>query len=331
MVVPKSSKGIRVCADLKITINPHLNKEHYPLPNPRDIYASLSGGKIFTSLDLTAAYLQLPVSKNSKELLTINTPFGLFQYQRLPFGVMTVPSQFQFVIDQVLLNIPDVVCYLDNILIMAETEEECYKRTCLVLERLKNCNIKVNINKCDFFVKSLTYLGHVIDQQGLRPHENKIRALREAPATRNKQELKSYLGLLNYYGHFIQDLSSKLQPLYDLLKNNAPWKWSTKCQDIFEDSKNWICTENVLTLYNPEKPLRLICDASPYGLGAVLAHVINGDERPVSFASKTLSSAEKNYSQLEREALSIIFGLKNFHQYLFGRTFELVSDHSPLT
>lgn len=331
VVVPKSEGQIRICADFKVTINPYLNKEHYPLPNPKDIYASLAGGKIFCALDLSEAYLQLRVSKESQHLLTVNTPFGLFRYNRLAYGVATAPAQFQAVMDQVLQNIPGVACYLDNILITGTTREECLDRLNNVLGKLERYNIKIRLDKCEFLVASVSYLGHIISESGIRPNKDLVKAIKLAPQPQNKQELKAYLGLLNYYGQFIPNLSIKLTKFYNLLNKDKEWQWSESHRELFEKTKDWICSDSILTLYDITKPLRLICDAAPQGVGAVLAHVVDGEERPVSFASKTLSAAEKNYSQLEREALAIIFGLKKFHAYLYGRQFELVTDHAPLT
>lgn len=275
--------------------------------------------------------MQLGVEKNCQHLLTVNSPSGLYRFTRLAYGISVAPFQFQAVMDEVLKDLPGVACYLDNILIAADSKERCYSMLITVLNQLQKYNIKVRLDKCEFLTNSVAYLGHVIDQDGLKPNDDLIKAITEAPAPTNRHELKSYLGLINYYGHFIGNLSSKLMPLYDLLHKEAVWKWSKEHEDVFNQSKKWVCTDSVLTLYDPNKPLRLICDGSPRGVGAVLAHVENGIERPIAFASKTLSPAEKNYAQLEREALAIIFGIKKFHKYLYARKFELVTDHAPLT
>ena len=328
VTVLKEDGTIRLAADFKISINQYLSKEHYPLPNPKDIFATLAGGKVFCSLDLSEAYLQLPVAKESQKLLTVNTSLGLFTFTRLPYGVTTGPAIFQSVMDQILHKVAKVACYLDNILISGETEEECYERLITVLERLRKHNIRVRTDKCEFLVKSVKYLGYVISEKGLQPNSELVQAIKLARQPQNKQELIAYVGLLNFYGSFIQNLSVKLAGLYELLTKDTVWNWTEECAKIFEESKEWVCADNILTFYDPEKPLRLTCDAAPGGVGTVLSHVIR--ERPISFASKTLSAAERNYSQLERESLAIIFGLKKFHEYLYGRYFEIVTDHAPL-
>ena len=154
----------------------------------------------------------------------------------------------------------------------------------------------------------------------------------DAPTPKNIQELRSFLGLINYYGKFILNAATILAPLNDLLRKDAKWKWAEKCQKSFELAKQTLTSSDVLMHYNPDLPIRMAGDASAYGIGAVIAHVLpDGTERPVAFASRTLTGSEKNYAQVEKEALSLIFGVKRFHSYLYGRSFTIVTDHKPLT
>uniref|UniRef100_A0A3B1K3V1 Reverse transcriptase/retrotransposon-derived protein RNase H-like domain-containing protein n=1 Tax=Astyanax mexicanus TaxID=7994 RepID=A0A3B1K3V1_ASTMX len=156
----------------------------------------------------------------------------------------------------------------------------------------------------------------------------------DAPAPDNVSQLRSFLGMLNYYGRFIPDLGHLLKPLNELLNKERKWQWTSVCALAFQKAKALLVTQEVLTHYNPELPLRLACDASPYGVGAVLSHVLpGGEEKPIAYASRTLSKAEQNYAQIEREALAIVFGVRKFHQYLYGNTFTLLTDHrrSPLS
>lgn len=152
----------------------------------------------------------------------------------------------------------------------------------------------------------------------------------EAPSPKNLHELKSYLGMLMYYGRFLPNLSHELHALFNLLKNNSEFNWDATCEQVFVNSKRMLLENRVLAHYDPQLPIVVHCDASPYGVGAVLSHIINGTDHPVLFASRTLSDAEKNYSQLHREALAIIFGIKKFHKYIYGHKFTIISDHQPL-
>lgn len=331
VIVPKkNSNDIRLCVDFKKTINRSIDSEHCVLPLPSDIFASLNGGIYFCVIDLKGAYQQLQISESSKELFTINTHIGLFRYNRLTYGISSAPGIFQCIMDAILSNLSKTKCYLDDILIHGSSLEECYKNVRKVLERLREFNVKINEEKCKFFKQSVEFLGHKIDSQGIHPTNEKLECIQKAPSPQNVTQLKSYLGILNYYGKFIHMLSAKLKPLYDLCKSGSEFLWTDECERVFQESKMLLSSEDVLTHFDPTKPIFITCDSSGYGVGAVLSHKIDGKERPVLFASSTLTDAEKKYSNLERESLSIIFGLKKFHKYIFGRKFTLFTDHQPL-
>ena len=179
---------------------------------------------------------------------------------------------------------------------------------------------------------SVEYLGHKLTGSGVCTSATKVEAVRLAPVPANVQQLRSFLGMVNYYGKFIPNLASLLHPLNNLLKQNQKWKWTQECQKSFETAKERLSQAPVLAHYDATLPLRLAGDASAFGLGVVLSHRFpDGSERPVAYASRMLTPSERNYSQLEKEALSLVYGVKKFHSYLYGRTFELLTDHKPLT
>ena len=189
----------------------------------------------------------------------------------------------------------------------------------------------MNSEKCEFFTDQINFCGHIVDRDGLHKTPEKVNAILNAPHPENVSQLQAFFGLVNYYGWFIKNLASKLQPLYRLLEANSIWKWSSECDAAFQRIKESITSEQVLTHYDPEKPVKLATDTSPYGLGAVLSHVFeDGSERPIAFASRSLNHAEKNYSQIDKEALGLVWGVKKFYPYLYGRHFTLVTDHQPL-
>ena len=178
---------------------------------------------------------------------------------------------------------------------------------------------------------SIEYLGHNISAEGLRPTKEKVGAICDAPAPSNVSQLQSFLGLLNYYGKFLPNLPSILAPLHRLLQKKATWIWGPEQNKAFQEAKTLLTSPRLLVHFNPERELLLTCDASPYGVGEVLFHRMeDGTERPVAFASRFLAPAEKKYSQLDKEGLAVVYGVKKFHQYLFGRQFEIASDHKPL-
>ncbi|KAL5515892.1 hypothetical protein EMCRGX_G001137 [Ephydatia muelleri] len=254
----------------------------------------------------------------------------LKRYKRLPFGfgVSSAPALFQRAMDTILQGLPGVVCYQDDILVTGKEIEEHLKNLERVFGRLKEFGLR--LTKCKFLKESVEYLGHVISRNGICTSPKKIEVIQKEPIPLNVTELRSFLGIVNYYGKFIQSVADLCEPLNELLQKNTPWMWTATCMESFNQLKQALGSAEVLCHYNPSEEISLACDASAHGLGAVLSHHFkDGSERPISYASRTLSKAKRNYSQIEKEALSI-FGLKKFHQYLYGRKFLLVTDHQPL-
>ena len=263
--------------------------------------------------------------------MVINTHKGLFRYTRLPYGISSAPGIFQRVMENLLQGIPSVVVYIDDILITGATEQEHLQALEEVLSRLEKAGLRARKCKCRFMVPSIDYLGYRIDTEGLHPQPDKVKAIKEAPNPTCVTELKAYLGLLTYYSKFLPNLSTTLAPLYALLQKDYPWRWMEEEEKAFIASKELLTSKSLLVHFNPKLKLVLACDASAYGIGAVLAHRMpDGSEKPIGYVSRSLSKAERNYSQLEKEGLACIFGVKKFHSYLFGHPFELVTDHKPL-
>jgi hypothetical protein len=332
-IVPviKPNGSLRICGDYKTTVNAASKQDKYPLPRIEDIFSRLEGGTTFSKLDLSSAFQQIPLNKDSRKYTTINTSKGLFQYTRLPFGICSAPSIFQRVMDSLLNGLPGVAVYIDDILVTGKTEDDHLQNLDRVLSYLANAGFRLNRSKCTFLLPDIQYLGHIISAEGIRPCMEKIQALQEAPTPTNIQQLRSFLGAVNYYRKFIPNLSSLLTPLNEQLQKDRQWSWENRQISAFKEAKQQLTSTRVLTHYDPKKPLLLSCDASPYGVGAVISHRLQDEgERPIAFASRTLNSAEKKYSQLDKEALSIIFGIKKFQQYLQGRHFTIISDHKPL-
>ena len=330
--VPKGDGEIRICGDYKVTINPALEVDQHPLPKPEDLFASLAGGQKFTKLDLKHAYQQMELDQDSRRYVTINTHKGLYRYTRLPFGVASAPAVFQRTMDVILQGLPQVLCYLDDILVTGKTPKDHLSNLEEVLSRLHQYGVRLKARKCVFFQDSVDYLGHIINAEGLHMSPTKVAAVQEAPIPRNQTELRSFLGLLHYYGKFIPNLASQLYPLNELLKKGKSWKWTSQCDKAFKQAKSQLTSMSVLAHYDPSLPLQLAGDASAYGIGAVISHILpDGSERPISYASRTLTTSERNYAQLEKEALSLVYGVQKFHAYLYGRPFILFTDHKPLT
>ena len=218
--------------------------------------------------------------------------------------------------DSLLQGLNHVVVYLDDIVVTGSSDEEHIHNLGEVLSRLSNAGIHLKREKCSFFADQVEYLGHLIDKEGLHPTDAKVEAVQKAPAPSNVSELKSFLGLLNYYSKFLPNLSSVLSPLYSLLQADKIWTWGHEEEESFTAAKALLSSSKLLVHFDPNNPLMLSCDASSYGVGAVLSHQMqDGSEKPIGFASRTMSATEKKYSQLDKEALALMFGISKFHQY----------------
>ena len=234
--------------------------------------------------------------------------------------------------ENILQDIPGVAVYLDDIILTGATKAKHLETLDLVLGRLEEAGLRLKREKCTFIADEVVYLGHKIDQHGLHPIEDKVEAIQKARAPENVLELQAFLGLLNYYGRFLANLSTVLAPLHNLLCKGQKWFWGSQQQRSFQRAKELLLSAKVLAHYDPSKRILLQCDASNYGLGVVLSHVMeDGTERPVGFASRTLNAAEKNYSQLDKEGAAVMFALKKFHKHLYGRSFEIITDHKHTT
>ena len=328
----KDDGSVRICGDYKQTVNKAAACDIYPVPKTEDIFATIvGGGGEFSKLDLSQACQQLVLSPGSRELITINTHKGLFQPTRLQFGVHSASGIFQRQLENRLATIPFVKVRSDDILVSGKNSKEHLVNLEKVLKILHDSGLKLKLSKCSFMQLEVFYLGFKINKHGVYPIKEKIDSIKNARIPQNVSELKSFLGLLNYYHRHFRNFAEVLEPLHKLLRKDLKWEWGDEQNIAFQKAKNILCESSYLAHYDPPKPLILACDASPYGLGAVLSHEFpDGSEKRITFASRTLSKAERNYSQIEKEALSIIYAIKRFHQYLFGRHFHLYTDHKPL-
>lgn len=332
VVIPKSDGKIRLCADYKVTVNNQLRDNRYPIPKIEDIFNKMKNGKYYCTLDIFKAYLHVPVDDQSARIQAISTHRGTYLAKRLFFGIKTAPNEFHKIIDQIVHDLDGTTVYFDDILVQGCTVAECESRLIKVFERMRKYNLHLNRNKCRFFENRIKYLGHVISEKGLEKSNDKIKAVLDAPRPKNVEELKQFLGLIMYYAKFIQNASTILHSLNRLLRKDVEYKWTIECETAFQKAKVEIASDQVLMPFTAELPVTLATDASPYGISAVLSHRLpNGTERPIAFISRSLTKAERNYSQLDREAMAIYWAFKKLFQYIYGRKFTLIVDNKPLT
>ncbi|XP_026529758.1 uncharacterized protein K02A2.6-like, partial [Notechis scutatus] len=327
----KPDGSIRICGDYRATLNHALQQSAYPVPVVQHLLHSLGGGKIFAKLDLVQAYQQLPVDVETAKAQTIVTHRGAFKCNRLQFRVSVAPGIFQSLMERLLQGIKGVVPYFDDVLIAAPNREELERHLRLVLHRFMDAGLKVKRNKCQLCTERVEFLGYLLDKHGIHPTENKLRAIKNAPRPKNKTDLQAFLGLINFYNIFLSQKATVAEPLHRLLDKKATWVWGHREERSFQKVKDLLTSDAVLMQYNETLPINITSDASPFGVGAILSHVLpNGNEAPIAYFSRTLSKAERNYSQLDKEALAIVSAVKRFHEYVYGRPFTLVTDHKPL-
>jgi len=288
-------------------------------------------GAWFSVIDMAHAHMQLEVDSATAEILTWNTHLGLYRVNRLVYGIASAGAIFQSVVERILQGLPGLIIYQDDVLIAADDKPACEDRTHQVLERLNSYNVQCRIDKCRLNCETVIYLGHRIDKFGLHPLPDRVDAVRKAPAPANVTDIKVFMGMLNFYHKFLPLMSTDTAPLFRLVRKDQAWRWTAVEETAFTQLKQMLVSDAALASHSLEIPERLTCDASPVGAAAILSHVYeDGDERPIAFASKSFTDAERNYAQIELEAAAVVFGLRKFEKYLYGREFELITDDSAL-
>jgi len=269
VVVNKPDGRIRICGDFK-ALNRNIQVDQHPLPTLDSLMENLQGGRYYSKIDLADAYLQIELEETAKKLCVINTPFGLFQYNRMCFGIASSPAQFQRCMNRMISGLPRVAAYLDDLIVTGSSEQEHQDNLTRLLQRLSEYGFIIKSEKCEFFKDSVEYLGHIIDKDGKRPSDSSVEAIKLLKRPQNLQELQAFLGKINYYGRFINNLSEKAHPLHALLKKSVEFNWTDACEKAFKLLKNDIINATKLSHFDESKPLILATDASQYGVGAAL-------------------------------------------------------------
>ncbi|XP_064477798.1 uncharacterized protein K02A2.6-like [Ornithodoros turicata] len=329
IVVAKKKNGtIRLCVDLRAP-NQAVIADCFPLPSIDELMVSLVGAKWFSKLDLKSAYHQVLLSEDSRDLTAFITHEGLFRFKRVCFGLASAPSAFQKMMTNVLKGCSGVLCYLDDVVVFGGTREEHHRNLRAVLSRISAVGLKLN-NKCVFDVPELSFVGHLVNAQGILPLQSNVDAVLRLPAPKDFSSLRSFLGLVGFYAKFIQNFADEAEPLRRILRGKSAFAWDEAAERSFTRIKKILSSKPTLSVFNPRLPVVVTTDASGQGLGAVLQQVDGDDINTVAFASRTLSAAERKYSASEREALAAVWACERWHLYLWGRKFTLRTDHQAL-
>lgn len=336
LVVPKKedSSGVqkyRVVVDFR-KLNSITIGDAFPMPNVTEILDQLGKAKYFTCIDLASGYHQIPLHPKDREKTGFSTEQGHFEFQRMCFGLKGGPATFQRLMNRVLTGINGVKAfvYLDDVIIVGTSLEDHQKQLRDVFTRLRSFNLKLQPFKCEFLRKEVAYLGHIITENGVQPDPKTTECVVNFPIPTNVKEIKSFLGLAGYYRRFIQNFSQITKPLTNLLKKDCEFIWNDLCTNAFNQVKKLLSQKPILQYPDFSRPFNVTTDASNSAIGAVLSQGKIGSDLPISYISRTLNKAERNYNTTEKELLAIVWAVKQFRPYLFQNKFTVITDHKSL-
>ncbi|KAK7915896.1 hypothetical protein WMY93_011657 [Mugilogobius chulae] len=332
VLVPKKDGSLRFCIDFRY-LNAISNFDPYPMPRIDELLERVGSAAYITTLDLSRGYWQLALAPEARELTAFKTPFGLFQFRVMPFGLQGAPATFQRLMDHVLRDVSQFsAAYLDDVVIYSRSWKEHLHHLQEVLKRIQAAGLTINPRKCAVAHREVEYLGYTIGFGKIKPQVQKMEAIRSFPVPTTKKKVRGFIGLVGWYRKFIPQFADRSAILNDLTKNSAPNKvrWTEACNRAFNDLKESICTRPVLQSPDFDLPFILQTDASGVGLGAVLLQEKDGDRRPVVFLSRRLLDRETRYSAVEKECLAMKWAIDSLRYYLLGRHFILETDHRAL-
>lgn len=333
-MVKKPNGEWRPCGDYR-RLNATTKADKYPIPHIQDFTSNLHGKQFFSRIDLKKAYHQVPVKPNHIEKTAIITPFGLYEFMYMAFGFKNAAQTFQRLIDEVTRDLDFVFAYIDDILIASSTEMEHIKHLQTIFERLRDYNLFVNLNKCDFNKTQIEFIGHIVTAEGIKPRPQKVEAIRNFPKPTLAHELKRFISMINFYRRFIPNAIETQNRLQTLIKGNKKKDktkliWTDDASAAFEEYKQML--SNTTLLVHPSKTAKIIVstDASDIAIGGVIHQIDNDECKPLAFFSRKLKEAQTRYSTYDRELLAIHETIKYFQYMLEGREFEVHTDHKPL-
>ena len=329
VTVVKKDGNLRICLDPR-DLNKAVKREDFKLPSREEMMAQFADAKYFSKLDAYSGFWQIKLDEESSKLCTFITPFARYRFLRLPFGISMAPEAFHRKIHCLFEDLDGVDTMMDDFIVWGATREEHDERLRKVLEKCRSVNLKLNLDKCQFGVNELTYLGDVLSDKGIKPDPKKTEAIHDMPRPECKGDIQRFLGMVNYQAKFIPDVSAKAAPLRALQENQNEWLWGPEQESAWNDLRTTLTTSPVLKFYDPKKPTKISADASQNGLGAVLLQQDSDGWSPVAYASKAMTDAETRYAQIEKECLALTVACERFHQFVHGMTFVAETDHKPL-
>lgn len=328
----KERKDVRLCLDFR-RLNAITERQAYPMPNIAELLDKLEGTKYFSTIDLGNAYYQVMLEKSSQEKTAFSTKTGQFCFTRMPFGIAAAPGTFQELMTKVLDGSKGTMVYLDDIMVFTDNVKDHYRILDEVFGRIREAGLRVNPEKCHLLRQEVKFLGHIVDKNGIKPDASKIEAIRAYERPKCIKKLRGFLGMCNYYRRFIENYAKKARALEELIgMNNVRLIWTDKCNKAFSDLKEALMKTPVLRFPDITKTFILDTDASFDTIGAVLAQRDeNGKERVIAYGSHAMNNHERGYCITRKELLAIYYFCNHFKHYLYGKRFELRTDHKAIT
>ena len=327
LFVDKKDGTRRMCVDYR-ALNDVTIKNKYPLPRIEDLFDQMRGAKVFSKIDLRSGYHQLKIRAEDIPKTAFTSRYGLYEYTVMSFGLTNAPAYFMYLMNKVFMEYLDkfVVVFIDDILVFSRNEEEHEEHLRLVLQKLRENQLYAKLSKCEFWLKEVSFLGHVITDGGITVDPSKVQDVLNWNPPKNVSEIRSFLGLAGYYRRFIEGFSKIVKPLTSLLEKGKEFKWDDKCQASFEELKEKLTTAPVLIMPDIHKGFDVYCDASRLGLGCVLMQ----EGRVVAYASRQLRKHEQNYPTHDLELAAVVHALKIWRHYMIGNKCQIFTDHKSL-
>ena len=332
VLVPKKDGSLRFTIDYR-KLNAVTIKDSHPLPLIQDIFDQLHGAQYFSTLDLKTAYWQVPMAKSDIKKTAFICHAGLFEFVRMPMGLKNAGAFLQRAMESILHGLVGKIClvFLDDVVIYSNSRENHLKNLKTVLDRFKKHRLTIKPSKCEFLKTEISLLGFIVSKDGIKANPSKVSAIKNMLPPTKVNEVRSFLGGVNYYRNLIKNYATMAKPLFDLTKKNAKFVWSDICQQSFDNIKSALISEPILTYPDMSKPFKLFTDASDYAVGSILVQESSsGEQNVVQYVSHSLDPVQQRWPTIEKECYAIVYSLQKLRPYLWGAEFEIFTDHKPL-